>query len=170
LTFSLEDNCQYTPVDGTFLVGNSLNVKDIKPEPAIVSGNALKELNCSTNVCTQHQRQRKRIHLNDDSSNDQSIHAYPLAEDNRKTGEVIKSPPIKLPSKRHLTPTSIAAVDTISSVRSHTLLKILFDPGSTLTLISCKWCGAHVPGTKTLKTLHFKNFLVDRLQVVSRYF
>ncbi len=32
------------------------------------------------------------------------------------------------------------------------------------------WCGAHVCGTKTLKTLHFKSFLVDRLRVVSRYF
>ncbi len=31
-------------------------------------------------------------------------------------------------------------------------------------------CSAHVHGTKTLKTLHFKSFLVDRLQVVSRYF
>ncbi len=31
-------------------------------------------------------------------------------------------------------------------------------------------CGACIRGTKTLKTLHFKIFLVDRLRVVSRYF
>jgi hypothetical protein len=31
-------------------------------------------------------------------------------------------------------------------------------------------CGARVCGTKTLRTLHFKSFLVDRLQVFSRYF
>ena len=32
------------------------------------------------------------------------------------------------------------------------------------------WCGARVRGTKTLKTLHFKSFLVDQLRVVSCYF
>jgi hypothetical protein len=26
---------------------------------------------------------------------------------------------------------------------------------------NAKWCGARVRGTKTLKTLHFKSFLVD---------
>jgi hypothetical protein len=130
-------------VDGTSLVGNSLNVKDIKREPAIVPGNAPKELNRSNNICTQHQHQPKRICLNDDSSDDQSVHAHPLSEDIRETGEVIESPPIKLPSKKHLTPTSIAVVDTISSVRLRTLLKVLFDPGSTSTLISCKCLPIH---------------------------
>jgi hypothetical protein len=33
-----------------------------------------------------------------------------------------------------------------------------------------QWCGARIRGTKTPKTLHFKSFWVDRLQVVSRYF
>jgi hypothetical protein len=42
LAFSLESNWWYAPVVGTSLVGNSLNVKDIKPEPAIVPGNAPK--------------------------------------------------------------------------------------------------------------------------------
>jgi hypothetical protein len=91
----------------------------------------------------QHQRQHKHIRLDDDSSNNQSVSAYPLSEDNRETGEVIKSPPIKLPSKKHLTPTSMAVVNTISSVRSRMLLKILFDPGSTLTLISRKCLPRH---------------------------
>jgi hypothetical protein len=130
-------------VDGTSSLGNSLNVKDIRPEPAIVPGNAPKELNRSNNVCTQHQHQRKRIHCNDNSSNDQSVRAYPLSKDNCETGEVIESPPIKLPSKKHLTPTGIAVVDTISSVRSHTLLNVLFDPGSTSTLISRKCLPRH---------------------------
>jgi hypothetical protein len=35
---------------------------------------------------------------------------------------------------------------------------------------TCQGCGACLHGTKTLKTLHFKSFLVDRLRVVSRYF
>jgi hypothetical protein len=65
------------------------------------------------------------------------------AKEDHKIGEVIEPPPIKLPSKKRLTPTSIAVVDTISSVRSCTLLKVLFDPGSTLTLISCKCLPRH---------------------------
>ncbi len=130
-------------MDGTSLVGNSLNGKDIKPIPDIVPGNAPKQLNSSDNDCTQHHRQRERMHLNDDSSDDQSVRAYPLSEDNGKTGEVIESPPSQLPSKKHLTPTSIAVVNTISLVRSRTLLKILFDPGSTSTLISCKCLPRH---------------------------
>jgi hypothetical protein len=67
-----------------------------------------------------------------------SVHAYPLSKENHENGEVIESPPIKLPNKKHLTPTSIAVVDIILSVRSRTPLKVLFDPGSTSTLISCK--------------------------------
>ncbi len=103
-------------MDGTFLVGYSLNVKDIKPKLDIVPGNAPKQFNSSDNDCTQHHRQRERMGLNDNSSNDQSVRTYPLSEDNRETGEVIESPPSKLLSKKHLTPTSIAVVHTISSV------------------------------------------------------
>ncbi len=55
----------------------------------------------------------------------------------------MKSPPINLPNKKHLTPTSIAVVDTISSVRSSTLLKVLFDPESTSNLISRKCLPRH---------------------------
>ncbi len=120
-----------------------MKVIDIRPEPAIVPGNAPKELNCSNNVCTQHHHWCKRTPLNDNSSNNQSFHAYSLSEENYETGEVIESPPIKLPKKKHLTPTSIPAVDTISSLRSHTILKVLFDPGSTLSLISCKCLPSH---------------------------
>jgi hypothetical protein len=92
---------------------------------------------------TQHQHWCKHSHLDNNSSDIQSVYAYPLCKGNHKTGEVIESPPIKLLSKKHLTPTSIAVVNTISSVRSRTLLKVLFDPGSTSTLISCKCLPRH---------------------------
>ncbi len=82
--------------------------------------------------------------MTNDSSNDQSNHAYSLSKGNHKTSEVIESPSIKSPNKKHLTPTSIAVADTISSLSSSTLLKVLFDPGSTLTLISsCKCLPRH---------------------------
>ncbi len=50
---------------------------------------------------------------------------------------------IAMPKASTLTPTSIAVVDTTSSVRSRTLLKVLFDPGSTSTVISCKCLPRH---------------------------
>ncbi len=130
-------------MDGTPSLGNSLNVKDIKPEPVINPGNAPKQLSCSNNVCTQHHHWHKHTRLNDNSSNNKSIHVYPLSKRNHKTGEVIESPSIKFPNKKHLTPTSIAVADTISSVRSRTLLKVLLDPGSTSTLISHKCLPRH---------------------------
>ena len=54
---------------------------------------------------------------------------------------------VKMPNKKRLTPTSIMVVDTISEVKSRVLLKVLFDPGSTATLINRKClpknCKAH---------------------------
>ncbi len=50
---------------------------------------------------------------------------------------------IATPKASRLTSTSIAVVDTMSSVRSRILLKVLFDPGSTLTLISRKCLPRH---------------------------
>jgi hypothetical protein len=41
-----------------------------------------------------------------------------------------------LPNKIRLTPLSIMVCDTISAVRSRTVLKVLFDPGLTTTFIS----------------------------------
>ncbi len=43
-----------------------------------------------------------------------------------------------LPNKKRLTPPSIIVCDTISEVRSRTILKVLFDPGLTMTFISGK--------------------------------
>ncbi len=48
-----------------------------------------------------------------------------------------------LPSKKRLTPLSIMECDTISEVRSRTLLKVLFNPGSTVTFISRKCLPRH---------------------------
>ena len=72
-----------------------------------------------------------------------SIEAYPLVEDKDppEIGDII--PEVKMPNKKRLTPTSIMVVDTISAVKSHTLLKVLFDPGSTATLINCKCLPKH---------------------------
>ena len=48
-----------------------------------------------------------------------------------------------MPNKKRLTPLSIMVCDTISSVRSRTILKVLFDPGSTVTFISRKCLPRH---------------------------
>jgi hypothetical protein len=50
---------------------------------------------------------------------------------------------IAKPKASMLTPTNIAVVNTMSSVRSRILLKVLFDPGLTSTLISCKCLPRH---------------------------
>ncbi len=49
----------------------------------------------------------------------------------------------RMPSKKRLTPLSILVCDTISSVRSRTILKVLFDPGSTITFIARKYLPRH---------------------------
>ena len=71
------------------------------------------------------------------------VDAHPLIED-KDPPEVGTVPPaIEMPDKKWLTPTSIMVVDTISTVKSRTLLKVLFDPGSTSTLVSCKCLPRH---------------------------
>ena len=72
-----------------------------------------------------------------------SVDAYPLVEDNDPPEVETASPAIKMPNKKQLTPTSIMVVDTISTVKSRTLLKVLFDPGSTSTLVSRKCLPRH---------------------------
>jgi hypothetical protein len=137
-------------VDGTSLfLGNSLNVKTIKPVPSvstevhsIVPGITPKQYNSNNSNCT-HKKWGNPIHFDNDNSKVQSIFAYPLTKEDQETGEVIESPPTKLPSKKHLTPTSRAVVDTISSLKLQILLKVLFDPGLTSTLISCKCLPRH---------------------------
>jgi len=62
-------------------------------------------------------------------------------KDPPEIGDII--PEVKMPNKKRLTPTSIMVVDTISAVKSRTLLKVLFDPGSTETLINRKCLPKH---------------------------
>ena len=71
-------------------------------------------------------------------SSDGSIDAYPLVEDEYPTEMTNVKSEVKIPNKKRLTPTSIMVVDTISEVKSRVLLKVLFDPGSTATLINRK--------------------------------
>ena len=72
-----------------------------------------------------------------------SVDAYPLVEDQEPTTTSEVPPEVKMPHTKRLTPTSIMVVDTISTVRSRVLLKVLFDPGSTATLISRKCLPRH---------------------------
>jgi hypothetical protein len=72
-----------------------------------------------------------------------SIDTYPLVENRDLTKVNDKITEVKMPSKKRLTPTSIMVVDKISTVKSCTLLKVLFDPGSTATLINCKCLPKH---------------------------
>jgi hypothetical protein len=58
---------------------------------------------------------------------------YAITEDNDSDKEV-KKPKKTVPP--NLTPVTIMVVDTISSVRSRTLLRVLLDSGSTTTLIN----------------------------------
>ncbi len=58
---------------------------------------------------------------------------YAISEDNGSDKEMDK-PKETVP--QNLTPVTIMVVDTISSVRSRTLLKVLFDSGSTITLFN----------------------------------
>jgi hypothetical protein len=60
---------------------------------------------------------------------------YAISEDNGSDKEVDK-PRKTVP--QNLTPVMIMVVDTISSVRSRTLLKVLLDSESTTTLINKK--------------------------------
>jgi hypothetical protein len=72
-----------------------------------------------------------------------SVDAYPLVEDQDPTTTSEVPPAVKMPHTKRLTPTSIMVVDTISAVRSRVLLKVLFDPGSTATLINRKCLPRH---------------------------
>ena len=80
-------------------------------------------------------------------SSDDSIDPYPLVEDEDPSEMNNVKSEVKIPNKKRLTPTSIMVVDTISEVKSRVLLKVLFDPGSTATLINRKClpknCKAH---------------------------
>ena len=69
--------------------------------------------------------------------------AVPVLEINLEANDKSTKVVSKMPSKKRLTPLSIMVCDTISAVRSRTILKVLFDPGSTVTFISCKCLPRH---------------------------
>jgi hypothetical protein len=80
---------------------------------------------------------------------------FAISEDNRNDKEVDK-PEKTVP--QNLTPVTIMVVDTISSIRSRTLLRVLLDSGSTTTLINqkclpsnCKPC--EITSSKKVNTL-----------------
>ena len=101
-----------------------------------VPGNALE-----INRVTDHLNNNVLDNISVDSN--LSIDAYPLVESEDTPEITTTSPTIKMPNKKRLTPTSIMVVDTISTVKSRTLLKVLFDPGSTSTLIKRKCLPRH---------------------------
>jgi hypothetical protein len=65
---------------------------------------------------------------------------YAISEDNGSDKEVDK--PKKTVTQNHI-PVTIMVVDTISSVRSRTLLRVLLDSGSTTTSINKKCLSRH---------------------------
>ncbi len=73
--------------------------------------------------------------------------AFPVLEvkleANLEANDNSKKVVAKMLNKKMLTPLSIMVCDTISLVRSRTILKVLFDPGSTVTFISRKCLPGH---------------------------
>ena len=57
-----------------------------------------------------------------------------MLEANLETGDNSKRVVAKMPSQKRLMPLSIMVCNTISAVRSGTLLKVLLDSGSTAML------------------------------------
>ena len=56
-----------------------------------------------------------------------------------------------LPSTKNLTPVTIMVVDTIGTVKSRRLLKVLLDSGSTITLIKKNAYQKHVNHVQSLR-------------------
>ena len=69
--------------------------------------------------------------------------AFPVLEATEKANDSQENIMAALPNRKRLMPLSIMVCETISAVRSRTILKVLFDPGSTVTFISCKCLPRH---------------------------
>jgi len=63
--------------------------------------------------------------------------AYAISEENSEERGIINKINV-LPNQSNLTPIIIMVVDTISTVKSRRLLKVLLDSGSTMTVIKKK--------------------------------
>ena len=78
------------------------------------------------------------------ASSDEAVeYAFPVMEEDDEVEKLDPEDKVMLPSSKRLTPLSIMMVDTISAVRSCTLLKVLFDAGSSSTFISKKCLPQH---------------------------
>ena len=66
-----------------------------------------------------------------DSDSDQEIESHIIYKEEQDVTFMIPTPKIGKPRGRSLTPISIMVVDTMGLKKSRTLLKVLFDPGST---------------------------------------
>ncbi len=69
--------------------------------------------------------------------------AFPVLEANLEFHDNADRVVAKMPSKKRLTPLSIMVCDTILLVWSRTILKVLFDPGLTVTFIARKCLPRH---------------------------
>ena len=79
--------------------------------------------------------------------------AYAISEENSEEQGIIYKINV-LPNQSNLTPIIIMVVDTISTVKSRRLLKVLLDSGSTMTVIKKKNCQTHKIATnKMVNTL-----------------
>jgi len=78
--------------------------------------------------------------------------SFPVLAANSDVGDSPQDTASNEPSRKRLTPLSILVCDTISTVRSRTILKVLFDPGSTVTFISRKCLPRHCKPSLTTKS------------------
>jgi hypothetical protein len=93
------------------------------------------------------------------SDNKIVVDAFPVFEEDQQVHRTDNGTmPLAMPNNSWPTPIRIMVLDTIVAVKSHTLLKVLFDPGLTATLINSKCLPQHCkPFTKnqarTINTL-----------------
>ena len=73
-----------------------------------------------------------------DSDSYQEIESHIIYEEEQDVTYMIPIPKTGTPSDSSLTPITIMVVDTMGLKKSRTLLKVLFDPESTKSLISRK--------------------------------
>ena len=97
-------------------------------------------------------------------------YAFPVLEEHKGTAGP-KDVKVTLPNKARLTPLSIMVCDTISAVRSGTLLKVLLDSRSTAMFVPRKSLPVHCkpyPVTKTDSVNMLAGLCIDNQMVVLR--
>ena len=102
-----------------------------------VSSNSSTETIDSANSTTDFQSEVDVFEVfieNDDKTHTQEEMKSEISE----ISYMIPTPKNGTPRDLSLTPISIMIIDTISTIKSRKILKVLFDPGSTKTMISQK--------------------------------